>query len=106
MMLGKKPSVTPALGRAEEEAQSLFDQMILTFGKGAARSRYAITAVNSLLKKGEYAFDEIMACLKAIPSCEISQALLMGCGVRADCIKDVLSGWLIDYKRSNDNPAA
>ena len=106
MLLGKKPSVTPALGRAEEQAQSLFDQMFLTFGKGAARSRYAITAVNSLMKRSKYTYDEIMVCLKAIPSCEISQALLMGCGERSDCIKDVFSGWLIDYKRSNDKPAA
>ena len=106
MMLGKKPSVTPALGRAEEEAQGLFEQMLLTFGKGAARSCYAITAVNKLMKRGKYSYDEIMDCLKAIPSCKISQALLMGCGERADCIKDVLNGWLIDYKRANDKPAA
>lgn len=99
MMLGKKPPVTLTLGRSQEEAQELIDQMRLTFNKGGAKSRYAITVVNSLMKKGKYSFDEIMTCLTKVPSSEITLTQLAKCEDKKECIHDVLSGWLIDYRR-------
>ena len=99
MMLGKKPPVTLTLGRSQEEAQKLIDQMRLTFNKGGAKSRYAITVVNSLMKKGKYSFDEIMTCLTKVPSSEITLTQLAKCEDKKECIHDVLSGWLIDYRR-------
>lgn len=106
MMLGKKPPVTLTLGRSQEEAQQLFDQMFLTFNKGGAKSRYAISAVNSLTKKGKYTLEEIMTCLSKIPSSELTLAQLAKCGDKKECIQDVLSGWLIDYRRQGIKDAA
>ena len=99
MMLGKKPPVTLTLGRNPEEAQALYDQIFLTFNKGGAKSRYAISAVNSLMKKSKYTFDEIIICLSKVPSSEITLAQLAKCGDKKDCIQDVLSAWLVDYRR-------
>jgi len=99
MMLGKRPPVTLTLGRSLDEAQALYDQIFLTFNKGGAKSRYAISAVNSLMKKSKYTFDEIIICLSKVPSSEITLAQLAKCGDKKDCIQDVLSAWLVDYRR-------
>jgi hypothetical protein len=99
MMLGKRPPVTLTLGRSLDEAQALYDQIFLTFNKGGAKSRYAISAVNSLMKKSKYTFDEIIICLSKVPSSEITLAQLAKCGDKKDCIQDVLSAWLVDYSR-------
>ena len=106
MLLGRKPPMTLALGRSQEDAQTLLDQMRLTFSKGGAKSRYAIRAVNSLMKKSKYSFDEVMHCLVTIPSSAVTSAQLMGCAEKEECIKDVLSSWLIDYKRNQISDAA
>ena len=101
MMLGKKPPVTLMLGRSQEEAQELFDHNKLTFNKGGAKSRYAISAENSLIKKGKYTFEEIITCLTMIPSSEITLTQLAKCGEKKECIQETLSGWLIEYRREN-----
>ncbi len=99
MTLGKKPDVTPVLGREPEEAQELYDQMVRTFTKGSAQKRYAIRVVNSLLKDNKFSMQEIMFCLKTIPANEVSAAELMDCGIKEACIASVLTSWLIKIKR-------
>lgn len=101
MRLGYEAPATLTLGRSIEEAQELLDQMLLTLS-GGAKSRYGISAVNSLMKKGKYTFEEIMMCLKQIPSSEITLTQLAKCGDKKECIQDTLGGWLIDYRRQNN----
>lgn len=99
MTLGKKPEVTPVLGREPEEAQELYDQMVRTFTKGSAQKRYAIRVVNTLLKDNKFSKEEVMLCLKTIPANEVSAAELMDCGIKEACIASVLTSWLIKIKR-------
>jgi len=106
MMLGKKPPVALTLGRSQEEAQELHDHIFLTFNKGGAKSRYAISAVNSLMKKGKYTIEEISMCLTKIPSSAITLTQLAKCGEKKECIQETLSGWLIEYRRENLKDAA
>lgn len=105
MRLGSSAPTTLTLGRSIDEAQELLDQMILTFG-GGAKSRYAISAVNSLIKKSKYTFEEIMMCLTKIPSSEITLTQLAKCEEKKECIQDTLGGWLIDYRRQNNKIVA
>ena len=106
MTLGKKPEVTPVLGREPEEAQELYDQMVRTFTKGSAQKRYAIRVVNTLLKDNKFSKEEVMLCLKTIPANEVSAAELMDCGIREACIASVLTAWLIKIKRGEVTMAA
>ena len=62
--------------------------------------------MNSLMKKSKYTFDEIITCLSKVPSSEITLAQLAKCGDKKECIQDVLSGWLVDYKREKTKEAA
>ena len=105
MRLGYEAPATLTLGRSIEEAQELLDQMLLTLS-GGAKSRYGISAVNSLMKKGKYTFEEIMMCLKQIPSSEITLTQLAKCEEKKECIQDTLGGWLIDYRRQNNKIVA
>ena len=106
MMLKKKPPMTLTLGRSQEEAQKLIDQMRLTFNKGGAKSRYAISAVNSLMKKSKYTIEEIIKKKKKIPSSEITLTQLAKCGDKKECIQETLNGWLIEYRREIMNVVA
>lgn len=106
MTLGKKPDVTPVLGREPEEAQELYDQMVRTFTKGSAQKRYAIRVVNTLLKDNKFSMEEMMLCLKTIPANEVSAAELMDCGIKEACIASVLTSWLIKIKRGEVRLAA
>ena len=106
MTLGRKPDVTPILGRDPEEAQKLYDQMVRTFTKGSAQKRYAIRVVNTLLKDNKFSVDEMMLCLKTIPANEVSAAELMDCGIKEACIASVLTSWLIKLKRGEVRMAA
>ena len=106
MTLGRKPDVTPVLGREPEEAQELYDQMVRTFTKGSAQKRYAIRVVNTLLKDNKFSMDEMMLCLKTIPANEVSAAELMDCGIKEACIASVLTSWLIKLKRGEVRMAA
>jgi len=106
MTLGRKPDVTPVLGRDPEEAQKLYDQMVRTFTKGSAQKRYAIRVVNTLLKDNKFSVDEMMLCLKTIPANEVSAAELMDCGIKEACIASVLTSWLIKLKRGEVRMAA
>ena len=106
MTLGRKPDITPVLGRDPEEAQKLYDQMVRTFTKGSAQKRYAIRVVNTLLKDNKFSMDEMMLCLKTIPANEVSAAELMDCGIKEACIASVLTSWLIKLKRGEVRMAA
>ena len=106
MALGRKPDITPVLGRDPEEAQKLYDQMVRTFTKGSAQKRYAIRVVNTLLKDNKFSMDEMMLCLKTIPANEVSAAELMDCGIKEACIASVLTSWLIKLKRGEVRMAA
>ncbi len=106
MTLGRKPDVTPVLGREPEEAQELYDQMVRTFTKGSAQKRYAIRVVNTLLKDNKFSMEEIMLCLKTIPANEVFAAELMDCGIKEACIASVLTSWLIKLKRGEIKMAA
>ena len=106
MTLGKKPDVTPVLGREPEEAQTLYEQMVRTFTKGSAQKRYAIRVVNTLLKDNKFSMEEMMLCLRTIPANEVSAAELMNCGIKEACIASVLTSWLIKIKRGEVRLAA
>ena len=98
MMLGHLPKNVPTLGRTVEQAQELFGQIKLTFSLGGAKKRYAIRVVNNLLKDKKYTMDEVMDCLRTIPSSEIALTELSRCGDRDLCIMETLSSWLISMK--------
>ena len=80
--------------------------MRLTFNKGGAKSRYAISAVNSLMKKSKYTIEEIIKKKKKIPSSEITLTQLAKCGDKKECIQETLNGWLIEYRREIMNVVA
>ena len=93
MTMGEMPKVIPTLGRTIENAEELFAQVQLTFQKNALK-RYAIRAINTLLHKDGYSFDEMTLVLKAIPSNEVALVEAAACEDRQTCIASVLTKWL------------
>ena len=106
MMLGKNPKNVPTLGRSIDEAQTLFEQIKLTFTPGGAKKRYAIRVVNNLLKDKKYSMDEVMECLQTIPSSDIVSTELSKCGDRELCIMGTLLGWLTNMKLNRKEQVA
>lgn len=93
MTMGEMPEVVPMLGRTVKEAEELFAQAQFTFKKNALK-RYAIRAINTLLHKDGYSFDEMILVLKAIPSNEVALVEAAACEDRQTCIASVLTKWL------------
>lgn len=100
MLLGKEPKTVPTLGRSREIAQQLYDQNVLTFSKGGANKRYAISVQNTLLKNNKYGFDEMIDALQTIPANEIAFIELQKCEEKKTCITDVLTSWITERRRS------
>ena len=106
MLLGKKPELSPVLGRQPEEAQTLYEQMARTFTKGSAKKRYAIRVVNSLMKTQGYNMASIMDCLQEIPAHQVAMAELEGCDTKEACIAGVLTTWLVKRQRTETKQVA
>ena len=90
MLLGKKPELSPVLGRQPKEAQTLYEQMARTFTKGSAN----------------YNMASIMDCLQEIPAHQVAMAELEGCDTKEACIAGVLTTWLVKRQRTETKQVA
>lgn len=65
MTMGMKPEKELALGRKVNEAEKLLDAATKKFNKNAEK-RYAIRAINSLLRKKEYSLKDMLSAIKKV----------------------------------------
>lgn len=97
MSIGIKIKDVPMLGRTLEEALELHKQICLTFSPADAKKRYAIRAINSIINM-DYSLETIMQALKTIPAEKITRARLMNCGIKENCISNVLIKFIIEMQ--------
>lgn len=99
MSIGIRRKNVPVPSRTLEEALELHKQISLTFTPADARKRYAIRAVNSVIKTGDYNLETIMQALKTIPAESVTHARLMDCGEKETCIANVLLKYIIEIQQ-------
>ncbi|MFC4195061.1 M3 family metallopeptidase, partial [Novosphingobium lubricantis] len=93
------------LSRTLEEALELHKQICLTFTPADARKRYAIRAINSVMKTGDYDLATIMQALRTIPAESVTRARLMDYGIKETCIANVLIKYIIEITNTTRQPA-
>ena len=96
MSMGFKQKEIPVASRTYEEAFTLYQQICFTFTPAEAKKRYAIRAINTVIRAGGYNFETIMGALKTIPSDNIHHALLMDCGSKEACISNVFLKFIME----------
>lgn len=99
MSIGIRRKDVPVLSRTLEEALELHKQICLTFTPADARKRYAIRAINSVMKTGDYDLATIMQALRTIPAESVTRARLMDCGIKETCIANVLIKYIIEMRQ-------
>lgn len=99
MSIGIRRKDVPVLSRTLEEALELHKQICLTFTPADARKRYAIRAINSVMKTGDYDLATIMQTLRTIPAESVTRARLMDCGIKETCIANVLIKYIIEMRQ-------
>lgn len=99
MSIGIRRKDVPMLSRTLEEALELHKQICLTFTPADARKRYAIRAINSVMKTGDYDLATIMQALRTIPAESVTRARLMDCGIKETCIANVLIKYIIEMRQ-------
>jgi len=99
MSIGIRRKDVPVLSRTLEEALELHKQICLTFTPADARKRYAIRAINSVMKTGDYDLATIMQALRTIPAESVTRARLMDYGIKETCIANVLIKYIIEMRQ-------
>ena len=94
MTTGYKPKDLAGLGRKFEEAKALFERVSIVFGVNEAKKRYAIRAINYMIKVDGISLEQIHNALETIPANEVAKAKLMNCGEKETCIVTVLMLWI------------
>ena len=94
MSTGYKPKDMCSLGRSYEEALELHEKVSVIFGINEAKKRYAIRAINYMVKVEGISLEQVHNALETIPANEVAKAKLMACGEKETCIVSVLMKWM------------
>ena len=94
MTTGYKPKDMCSLGRSYTEALELHEKVSAIFGANEAKKRYAIRAINYMVKSEGVSLEQIHNALETIPANEVAKAKLMRCGDKETCIATVLLLWV------------
>lgn len=94
MTTGYKPKDIAGLGRTYEEAKNLYERVSAVFGVNEAKKRYAIRAINYMVKVEGISLEQIHNGLATIPANDVAKAKLMNCGEKETCIVTVLMLWI------------
>lgn len=94
MATGYKPKDLAGLGRTYEEAKNLYERVSAVFGVNEAKKRYAIRAINYMVKVEGISLEQVHNALETIPANEVAKAKLMACGEKETCIVSVLMKWM------------
>jgi len=100
MTTGYKPKDIAGLGRTYEEAKALFEKVSTVFGINEAKKRYAIRAINYMVKVEGICLDQVHNALETIPANDVAKAKLMACGEKETCIVSVLMRWISEPKHN------
>ena len=100
MATGYKPKDLAGLGRTYEEAKELFEKVSTVFGINEAKKRYAIRAINYMVKVEGICLDQVHNALETIPANDVAKAKLMACGEKETCIVSVLMKWISEPKHN------
>lgn len=100
MTTGYKPKDIAGLGRTYEEAKALFEKVSTVFGINEAKKRYAIRAINYMVKVEGICLDQVHNALETIPANDVAKAKLMACGEKETCIVSVLMKWISEPKHN------
>ena len=94
MTTGYKPKDMCSLGRSYAEALELHEKVSAIFGANEAKKRYAIRAINYMVKVEGISLEQVHNALETIPANEVAKAKLMACGEKETCIATVLLLWV------------
>ena len=94
MTTGYKPKDMCSLGRSYTEALELHEKVSAIFGANEAKKRYAIRAINYMVKSEGVSLEQIHNARETIPANEVAKAKLMRCGDKETCIATVLLLWV------------
>ena len=94
MATGYKPKDLSGLGRSYAEAKELFEKVSAVFGVNEAKKRYAIRAINYMVKVEGISLEQVHNALETIPANDVAKAKLMACGEKETCIATVLLLWV------------
>ena len=100
MTTGYKPKDIAGLGRTYEKAKALFEKVSTVFGINEAKKRYAIRAINYMVKVEGICLDQVHNALETIPANDVAKAKLMACGEKETCIVSVLMRWISEPKHN------
>ena len=106
MTTGYRPKDMCSLGRTLEEALKLHEKVCLAFGVNEAKKRYAVRAINYLVKTEGIDLEQIYNALDSIPAQQVEKAKLMECGHKETCITTVLILWIREQKKKNEAVSA
>jgi hypothetical protein len=94
MTTGYKPKDMCSLGRSYAEALELHEKVSAIFGANEAKKRYAIRAINYMVKVEGISLEQVHNALETIPASDVAKAKLMACGEKETCIVSVLMKWI------------
>ena len=94
MTTGYKPKDMCGLGRSYAEALELHEKVSAIFGANEAKKRYAIRAINYMVKVEGISLEQVHNALETIPANDVAKAKLMACGEKETCIVSVLMKWI------------
>lgn len=100
MATGYKPKDLSGLGRSYAEAKELFEKVSAVFGVNEAKKRYAIRAINYMVKVEGISLEQVHNALETIPANDVAKAKLMACGEKETCIVSVLMRWISEPKHN------
>jgi hypothetical protein len=100
MATGYKPKDLSGLGRSYAEAKELFEKVSTVFGVNEAKKRYAIRAINYMVKVEGISLEQVHNALETIPANDVAKAKLMACGEKETCIVSVLMRWISEPKHN------
>ena len=100
MATGYKPKDLSGLGRSYAEAKELFEKVSAVFGVNEAKKRYAIRAINYMVKVEGISLEQVHNALETIPANDVAKAKLMACGEKETCIVSVLMRWISETKHN------
>lgn len=100
MATGYKPKDLSGLGRSYAEAKELFEKVSAVFGVNEAKKRYAIRAINYMVKVEGISLEQVHNALETIPANDVAKAKLMACGEKETCIVSVLMKWISEPKHN------
>lgn len=105
MTMGTMPEKRLTLGRKEKDAEKLLDAATKKFNKNAEK-RYAIRAINTLLRKEEYSLKEMLSAIKKITDSEILSFELATSEDKQNEITITLTQHLKDLKKDVEQKVA